>query len=344
MPSAPSPAEAARDPRWLAHRYDPASDTVTLLPLARMEHARATFLTDDYLPVGREGMIVPRRAAAAAAQAGPIHFVFHSAFCLSTLVARAFDLPGVAMGLKEPPLFNDVVGWRRRGEPGPDMAEVLDDLLTLLARPFAPGEAVVVKPSNVAAGLYPALLALRPEARGLLLHAPLRTFLASVAKKGIDGRLWVRTMLTGLLDDRLIDLGMSPRDHLGQTDLQVAAVGWLAQQALFARLIERFGGRLRSLDSATLTADPGSAMAALSAHFGLNLGEAGLSRMLSGPAFTRHSKTDDPFAFADRAAEHDAAATLHADEIEKCAVWAEVVAKRAGVPMTLANPLLERRA
>lgn len=341
--SAPVPSidVAARDPEWIAHRYDPGHDAVHLLPVPRATQRKATFLTDEYLPRGLQPLVVRRQdAAGALTTPAPIHFIFHSAFCCSTVVANAFDLPGRAMGLKEPVILNDLIGWRRRGGQGPDMAEVLDDALSLLARPFSAGESIVVKPSNAINGLIAPILTLRPQAHALLLHAPLRTYLGSIARKGLDGRLWVRTLLLGLLDDRLIDLGFSPRDHLGQTDLQVAAVGWLAQHALFARTVQAFGhGRVRTLDSAALMADPARAMGALGAHFGLPLSDAELTGIVSGPAFTSHSKSGTAFGASERANEEETGVALHADEIEKVIAWTQAVADAAGIPMAAPAPL-----
>jgi hypothetical protein len=257
------------------------------------------------------------------------------------MIARAFDRPGWAMGLKEPLILNDIVGWRHRGGQGPDMATVLDNVLTLLARPFGRGEAIIVKPSNIVNGLAPAMLALRPDAHALLLHAPLRTYLTSVAKKGLDGRLWVRTLLLRLLDDKMIDLGFTTRDLLGQSDLQVAATGWLAQHALFAGLVERFGAeRIRTLDSETLMRDPTAAMERLATLFGLPIDAERLRDIIGGPAFTRHSKSGQSFSAADRIQEHEAAGGAHADEIEKVAHWAEVVAQTAGIAMIPPAPLM----
>ncbi|WP_294394729.1 hypothetical protein [uncultured Sphingomonas sp.] len=343
LPAPGSIADAAGNAAWLAHRYDPGEDAVHFLPVPRAVHRTATFLTDEYLGTDRTPLVVRRTdAMAAAAPPAPIHFIFHSAFCCSTLLARAFDRPGWAMGLKEPVILNDMVGWRRRGDPGPDMATVLNDVLGLLARPFGPGEAVVVKPSNIVNGLAAAMLTLRPQSSALLLHAPLRVFLASVAKKDLDGRLWVRTLLLGLLDDNLVDLGFSTRDYLGLSDLQAAAVGWLAQQALFHRLVAQFGGgRVRTLDSETLTRNPLAAMRSLAALFRLPVTEADLSEIVDGPAFTRHSKIDAGFAVADRQQEHRTAVETHMDEINKVAHWAEIVARNAGVSLSSAAPLFE---
>ena len=79
-------------------------------------------------------------------------------------------------------------------------------------------------------------MALRPEARAIFLYAPLESFLISVARKGLGCRLWARELLEGQLRDGYVDLGFSSGDYFRQTDLQVAAVGWLAQHMAFRRL------------------------------------------------------------------------------------------------------------
>lgn len=323
-----------RDASWLAHRFDPANDTIQFRQVDRATHARATFLTDEYLGEEPNPLVIRRaEAIALAPPPAPTHFILHSAFCCSTLLARAFDLPGLAMGLKEPVILNDIVGWRHRGAAGRDVAEALDNGLRLLARPFSPGEATIVKPSNVANGLAPAMMGLRPQARALLLRAPLPVFLKSVAKKGMWGRLWVRDLMTKQLREGLIDLGFEQADYLGLTDLQAAAVGWLAQQALFARMVEQFGERVRTLDSETLLDNAEASIERLALFFGLDLDAGRRSEILKGPAFATDSKTGVAYTRAEREAGYDEAARQHAEEIEKVLVWAEAVAINAGVEL-----------
>jgi|CXWL01.1.fsa_nt_gi hypothetical protein len=330
------------DATWLAHRFDPEGDTVHFRAVPREAHRKATFLTDEYLGEDANPVVVRRaEALALSPPAAPTHFIFHSAFCCSTLLARAFDLPGVSMGLKEPVIVNDIVGWRLRGADGRRVAEALDHALGLLARPFEAGEATIVKPSNVANGLAPAMMGLRPEAKALLLSAPLPVFLKSIAKKGMWGRLWVRDLLVKQLREGFIDLGFEQADYLGLTDLQAAAVGWLAQHASFARMATEFGPqRVRTLDSETLLDRPGESVATIAALFGIALDGAQLSGILAGPAFATDSKTGDAFSVSARAAGYNAAAQHHADEIEKVLFWAEAVATNAGVTMEAPLPLL----
>lgn len=332
-------AKAILAPEWLAHRYDDGHDAVQFVKADRSSRAAAPFLIDEHLDV-RAPVVLRRSEAMSAAPApAPTHFIFHSAYCCSTLLANAFDLPGISGSLKEPQLLNDLVGWRQRGGNPARVGEVLGNGLQLLARPFEPGERIVIKPSNVVNGLASAMLTLKPEAGAILLYAPLRAFLASIARKGMWGRLWVRELLSRQLVDGLVDLGFEPRDYLLHTDLQAAAVGWLAQQKLFAQLATRWPDRIRTLDSEILVARPADALAATASLFGISLSEETIAQIVSED-FSRDAKDGSSFSSGQRAADRKAGEAIHAEEIEKVSVWAESVATNAGVAMSPPLPLL----
>ena len=330
--------EIWNDGAWLAHRYDPSADAFHLRPVSRSAHNAATFLTDEYLGLEPSPIVLSRREAKArSAENASLHFILHSAFCASTMFANGFDLPGLSMGLKEPVLLNDIVGFRRRGAPPVAVAERLGDALDMLARPFGDDLAVVVKPSNIFNALAPASLAMRPTSKAILLHAPLSVFLLSVARKGLWCRLWCRELLEGQIADGIVDLGFEPSDFFRQTDLQVAAVGWLAQQKLFQDIIRKFGPeRIATLDSERLTANPGKALCAAASHFGFGDHAAAND---AHPAFGTHSKFGGSFRTEDRRAEYALAQTAHGDEIEKVLIWAEAVAQSANISLTLEHPL-----
>jgi hypothetical protein len=324
---------------WLTHRYDEGADSFQMRHLDRGQHDAATFITDEYLGVEEKPIVVSRKdALASVVKTNDLHFILHSAFCASTMLARGFNLPRVAMGLKEPVLLNDIVGWRRRGAAPAAVAERLDHSLHMLARPFEGDSAVIVKPSNVFNALAPLALTMRPASKAVLLYAPLPVFLVSVARKGLWCRLWCRELLEGLITDGIVNLGFEPRDYFRQSDLQVAAVGWLAQQQLFADIVAKFGpDRIATLDSETLTLNPQETLMAAARHFRLDIGP---DMIADHPAFSTHSKFGGKFDSSNRAAEHKAAADAHADEIEKILVWAKAVAETAGVPMALPQRLL----
>lgn len=337
---APMTIAALADPEWYAHRYVESTDCFRLIDLSRGEHAKMPFLTDEYLGSGRPAQDIPTAECLAGLDHGPLHFLFHSAFCGSTMLTRALDRPGMAMGLSEPQVLNDVVGLRRRGKPPQVVARAADAALRLLGRPYGLGEAVVVKPSNLLNPLSDLLLALQPEAKALFLYAPLETFLISVVRKGLHCRLWVRELLEGYLLEGYVDLGFTPEDYFRQSDLQVAAVGWLAQHRHFAMLAAKYGPtRIATLDADQMTAQPAQAMAAAVVHYGLAADAATLAEIVNGPAFSKHSKSGADFTAAQRTDEYRRARAAYGEEIDMVLVWAERVAETFGIDMTAPNAL-----
>jgi len=327
-------------PTLLAHRYDPGHDAVHFVSADRELRRTIPFLTDENLPDTGSPLVLRRQDALAAVESpARIGFIFHSAYCCSTLLANAYDRPGSAFSLKEPVLLNDLVGWRHRGADPQRVGQVMADALRLLARPFEPGETCVIKPSNVVNALAPAMLAARPEAGALLLYAPLDLYLGSIATKQLWGRRWVRDLLLKLLTDGIVDLGFEKTDYFLQTDLQVAAVGWLAQHALFARIAGMWPDRVRTLNSETLLDRPADALDALDQLFAIESDDAARGEIVA-TIFKRHAKFGNDFTTQDRrAAQHDAA-QVHAEEIEKVVAWARAVADNAGVAFALPQPLL----
>jgi hypothetical protein len=326
-------------PQWLAHRYDETQDALHMIEVPRETRRNIPFLVDAYLPPLTPMVLRREDVMSATPPPAPLHFIFHSAYCCSTLLAKALDRPGVASTLSEPQLLADMVGWRQRGGAPQAVGEMLDRSLTLLARPFEAGEAVVIKPSNVVNGLAQAMMNIRPDARAVLLYAPLPVFLASIARKGMTGRLWARELLSRQLADGYVDLGFDPRDYLLHTDLQAAAVGWLAQHKLFATMAARWPDRVRTLDSEALVARPVEALQAAARLFALPLDEP-VAAEIVGNVFARNAKDGSAFADGQRARERAAGETVHADEIEKVAEWARLVAEGADVSMELPGPLI----
>ncbi len=328
------------DPRNYGHRYVESDDAFRFIRLERDEHGQFPFLSDEYL--GERAPIADLATAECLSSLEPanIGFLFHSAFCGSTMLVRALDRAGLAMGLSEPLTLNDIVGFRRRGAEPRAVARMADASLRLLARPFAPGELVVVKPSNIINPLAELLMAMRPQAKAVFLYAPLETFLISVVRKGLHCRLWARELLEGYLREGFVDLGFETADHFRQSDLQVAAIGWLAQHAHFAKLSAKVGaGRIATLDADRMTDNPAAAIKAVLRHYGLAAEDQIVKDIVNGPAFSRHSKSGTAFTPDMRKAEYAAARAGYGDEIDMVVAWTQAVADTAGVSIEAPAPL-----
>jgi hypothetical protein len=332
----------ALEPEWLAHRYQPDGDKVHFIRAPRPIHQSATFISDEYFPENLERKIFDRKdVAMASGSEGPVHFILHSGFCCSTLLARAFDLENISMGLKEPVILQDAAGYYFAATDKQKASEVVQSLLGLLARPFNPSETTIIKPSCIVNGLAGQFMDMLPESRSVVIHAPLPVFLGSIARKQITGRLWAREQFFQLRKMGLIDLGFDDDQHFRQTDLQIAAAGWLAQQAIFQKLIQRFGAdRIKAIDSETLLANPDEAIARMAQLYQLKLGDQQIRQIVDGPAFNSHSKHGTEFDRQGRDAERSSGESPHADEIAKVAFWAERVAEAVGIDIDLKSPLI----
>lgn len=331
-----APAFDLNDAEWLAHRYVESDDAFRFIHLPRAAHGDHAFLIDPLLGERQTAPDVPANRLLSQPR-GQLHFLFHSAFCGSTLLARALSVPGTAMGLSEPVVLNDMVGFRRRGAAPAAVARATDLALRLLGRPFAPGESIIVKPSNVFNPLAELALAIEGQAKALFLYAPLETFLISVARKGLQCRAWVRELLEGYLRDRYVDLGFAPEDYFRMTDLQVAAVGWLAQHACFTHLAAKLPGRIASLDADRLNTEPVRTIAAVAAHLGLGLDA---EAVVAGPAFQRNSKTGAAYSPEARSTDYAAARAAYGEEIAMVMTWARAVADNVGLKLDGPAPLL----
>jgi hypothetical protein len=337
---------ALSDPAWIVHRYDLAGDAFVMRRFPREDHRLVPFLTDEYLgpPPPEPDWATPIQAGALG-RPGPIHFILHSAFCNSTLLTRALDHPGLAMGLSEPVVLNDFVGLRRRGEIAmPAFGQRCDAALSLLSRPWENGEAVVVKPSCIVNPLAGGLLGLRPEAKAIVMHTRLELFLGSVARKGLWARLWARELAEGFFRDGILaPLGMEPSDLPRLTDLQAAAASWLGQQVVFADLAKRYGPeRIRGLEAEQLYPDPAPVLRQVADHFGLSRDTGLRDALARAAALRRHSKTGAEFDMAARRGEQELATAAHREEIEAVSEWGRQCAARAGVPLDLPYPILRR--
>jgi hypothetical protein len=336
MPS-PSLRDAVLDPEWIPHTYDAAGTNLTFVHVPGAARAELTFLSDEDFAGKLPKVTFPAAAVAgevAAAQSGPVHFIFHTSFCGSTLLARALDVPGVSTALREPDILINLANRLTR-EDDPANRQRLELVLRLLERPSAPGESVIVKSTNFANRLIKPALTERPQSRALLLYSDVGSFLRSLLKRGMFGRIFGRRMFIQLASWSSLDFGYTPEELLLQTDAQIAALAWLMQIKHFDMIAREFGpGRVTVLDSGSLLAEPRAALERAQALFGMGLSPGQVETIATGPVFSKHSKfSDRDYDSELRAEEHRAASEAHADELGMVVQWIEAVAAQVGAPL-----------
>lgn len=320
------------DPHWLPASYDPQAGRVGFVRLTRERLAEPAFLADAVTSSGEGEASLPlAEVSAAQVPGGPVHFIFHTAFCRSTLLARALEQPGLCAGLSEPGIIARIGG----AQPA-----VIDAAVKLLARPWGEGEAVFVKPTNHANALIPALMDAAPDARAVLMTNPLPSFLAAVVRKGMLGRRWARQLYLEIMGYSGMDLGMDGREQFAMTDLMAGGLAWFLNQRYFDALARRYGDRVRVLDGDAFGADPARTLEAIGTFTGVGIDTQRAAAIAAGPVFARDAKTGEDYA---QKSARDAAATQSAvveDEIAKTAEWIGMIAQQAGLAVPLRQTLL----
>ncbi len=351
-PSVQSPIEQQiepilRDPAWLPHAYDAGADTLTFAYIPREKQRGATFLFDEKLGELKKSAPIPLTALPLQrlrAEAPPIHFIFHTGYCCSTLLCRALDVPGVSMALKEPQALYSISEPLMWGKDVEGRLKALEVILDLMSRGLTPGETQIVKTTYTDIALVQPILDSRPTTRALFLHGPLDEFLRSVAKRGLHGRANMRGLYERLSQQIALPTGYSAVDLFRQTDLQISALNWLMQIARYQRLARHYApsGRVRTLSADALLANKVSSLKALAALFGLQADAAKWDAIAAGPAFKQNAKRPNEIYDDEmRAREQAALKTAHGKEIDMVSTWLDAVAKHCNVDMKLGDTLLE---
>ena len=326
----------AADPDWLPHSYDMSGAGLVFVRVPRAERDALTFLSDEHYKDRFAKVAHPAaqiRGALADAPAAPIHFIWHTSFCCSTLLAKALEIPGATVGLREPDVLINLANRFVRSEDQGNR-ERLELVMRLLARPYRPGETVIVKPTNLANRLIMPALAASPASRAILLYSDLPTLLRSLAKKGMQGRIWGRRLYSHLAQWTKLQPGFSGADIFLQTDLQIAGLAWLMQIDHFRRVTKEFPDRVVPVDSADFIADKQGTLSRAAALFGIDLDRGRIDAIARGPVFSRHSKfAQMDYSIEARDADHEEVVAAHGEEIAMVVKWVEAVAAHCGVPM-----------
>ena len=121
--------------------------------------------------------------------APPPRYIFHVGFCGSTLLSRLLDVTGQALVLREPNALADIANAKAQlaiqDRSNPELAQVVAAASRHLARPWADGEAVVVKPSNWANNILPMLMS-QSGVKAVMMTSSRRAFLEAVLRGGAD--------------------------------------------------------------------------------------------------------------------------------------------------------------
>ncbi|MES2121018.1 MAG: hypothetical protein V4513_10645 [Pseudomonadota bacterium] len=306
-------------------------------PMTRDSFHRSIFLDDRIVRAPGQGFALPfaevRGQQWPDPASRPIGLIFHVAQCGSTLLARALDLPGRSLVLREP------AALRRLGvDAGPEGAvdeAMLRFTLSMLGKRWDANAPVVVKANVPVNFIASEVLSMEPETKAICLYFPLASYVAAVMRTEGHEK-WVESIFAEMrLDSSRFALGANPR-----TTAERTACLWFAQMKLFEALTATYSG-VRTLNAELLFGQPSAAVAASAAHFGVVLRDGEAEEIASGELFETYSKNPaldyDPEVRAARDAE---AKRRLAPQIAEAEAWVSAASTRHGPVGELGAPLV----
>lgn len=371
-----------RDPGLLLHRierrsgYDgespPPIEAIEthFVPMSRRKYRESSHLDRRMVTSIRRAHRVPlrelldRREEIESA-ANRVTYLFHTAFCGSTLLASCLDYRGACLAYKEPLSLTQTClakpcAERPAALSDDEWVELSRATVGLLSKGFHPSEVALIKPSNACNGAIPELLSTgRVGARAILLYSGLIDFLCSILKS--EGRRrWAQLGLQWTWQATPSHRFLSRIDTSSLPDEIAAAYVWLWQLYAYLDACESpKGGSIRTLDCDVFFSRPEATLAAAVDFLSLPLPAAAVPRIASGKLFRTYSKAGvgdtrlgallrrlglprrrETFDPEKRRSLLGRTAERYRDEIEQAVAWAENVTSERRIPGTLPSSLL----
>jgi len=327
-------------PDWLLAGFDDARERFQFARVSRQTYCDSSFLDhriknmperESSATGGEVDLLLALRSGRPAA------YVFHTAFCASTLLAFCLDQPTRTLVLREPKVLVQLGGLRRDAtsvDPA-QLRRLLQRVFALLSRSYA-GESVVVKPSNFANSLLRDILeqrsAVGEQHHCLILSSGLRSLLISILKNAEEARERMPAFLAALLrdSDYLARVDLPPVESMDL--LQQSVVFWHCQRHFVQGINRAFpAGRMLPVSMETFLRRPLETLIVIDDFLQLRLGEDHLIEVVERGAFRQHSKTGASYSLEQQRREGDAVAHRHKDEIHHALEWAKALLRAVPV-------------
>jgi hypothetical protein len=347
-----SASDLTDNPNFLLDSIDFRQAEVRFLEVSAATYRDSAFLDHRLQHAGSRALSIPfaelaRLAPLQRQPRKPLHFLFHSAFCGSTLLSRCLTEPGTSFALREPHATLDLATFKRQGGAHANRAFWLPFcqlVFDLLKKTYDPAEWALIKPTNIANNLLPEALAAAPDSRVLFLYADLDDFVVSNLKKGEEAeRMTIMFARNFVLDTDYADtLRRFGRSLDGLDVAQAAVVGWHSQMVAFTRMLDAAPrDRVRTLYHEDFLDAPARALAAAYRFYGTPLTDHRLAAIVDGPLLKTDAKqAGRDYSPAQRAADKAAARARFEHRIDAAMAWARPLLDALPIPQRLPLPLL----
>lgn len=326
------------DPRWFAVDLDVPERAFRFLPIDEDVLERSVFIDNRIAAPLNVARPVPVEALSALPlPAAPPAYLFHTAFCGSSLLARALHLPGHGVALREPLLLRRLADAQVTGRV---IHDLMEPAWRLLARPWTPGGRVLVKPTNMALDLAGGLLERAPSARAVVLYSGLEDFLISNLKKSPETQAKIPGLALRLARAAGLDMRLGIAGEPAFDLITAVVVMWAAEIEILGHLLATpLAARVRVLTMDRLLADLPATTAACAAWYGFDWPATALAARVAVVGAEHAKEPGMAYGPAQRAAEAERVRARHGEAVRAALAWAERdVLPRLRSPTLLEGP------
>jgi hypothetical protein len=289
-------------PEFYPLKMDFDRGAISFVPMSRATYQASSFLDGRTQPASSEHFDIPAAElllaeAEVAPARNPVHYIFHAAFCCSTLLARYLELIPPCFVLKEPLFLTQIAVVRPRGAARHDdgaldpseWTHLFDLCARLLGRAFAPGDIIAIKVNDICNSLGELLLARNASTKAVFVTIRLKDFLL-VLLKSPDRRQWLRGRLLKAQKDAAIIPELVGFDPSKMNDAEGGAYLWTLNETLRARLCAAGQSRVLTLPGEEISDEPAKAVLAVAKHFGLPVTQSLAKDIHRGSTAAKHAK------------------------------------------------------
>ena len=322
------PYDPLATPDFFPMKIDSRRNTVLFVQMSRESFRQSAFLDQTIILSGKTTVsaAIPKLLHRKAEL--PMHFILHTGFCGSTLLARYFEELPRCLVLKEPMVLGELSTLRNDATPGYEPESWHDWFqvtFALLARGYPTNDTVIVKAPDCN---WMGNLLLDHDARTkvIFLAVSLKVFLLQILKVEYR-RQWLRDHMRQQQRPMAQVPFLSATVGTELTDGQSAAAMWLMNSFLCHSLLTRPDAhRVLVMNGEELISQPQPTVRAAAEFFGLGDDQVSAIAINMLRPSSQHSKDDQqPYDATTRAADLADAEARHGREMRDALAWARSV-------------------
>lgn len=256
-------------------------------------------------------------------------FIFHIAYCCSTLLSRAVDVSNKTLVYREPVSLHQLAVIQRRKEQFASYYidhwwQYLNFTLQMLSKTWSEHQVPIIKATDSCNNIISNVMKASENSTAILLYSKLKDFIASNLKsKG--RRDFLKNFVTRSTKDAKRFSIFDSIDPASLDDAKSATFVWMVQIMLYQDAVTKNAIQCKTLDAEKLLNDPFNKLVAVNKYLDLKLTSDEIKIIINGPAWNKHAKniSNVTYSSKDRKNEKSKVLEQNSFQVEEAVKWSQ---------------------